>query len=263
VSQASRGAGLKKRYVTTLRGYRVVAVDAFGVRNLTRHDEEFTNFAIHTDFPALIPPGEIWIDARLFEAEGLFCLVEAMVHLKKLEEGLPEDQAYQAGVDAERAVREAIVGVKYRGGRPHRRTPAEVYVNHYTTLPDGRGSIEARLVDGGLVRSLYRTDYVEGGHGYVYPWVPKREIWLEQGVALRELPFVLAHEYTELRLMRDEGLEYDPAHAIAAKVEYALREGEALRDLAAAPGRPFRKSDLPALTTDAFFAAVKRKYRPK
>jgi hypothetical protein len=263
VSKSSRGAGLKKRYVTTLRGYRVVTVDAFGVRNLTRHDEEFTNFAIHTDFPSLIPAGEVWIDARLYEAEGIFCLINAMVHLKKLEEGLPEDQAYKAGVEAERALRETIVGVKYRGGKPHRRTPAEVYIGRYMTLPDPDGPIEARLVDGNLARSLYRTDYVEGGHGYVYPWVPEGEIWLEQGVALRELPFVLAHEYTELRLMRDEGIEYDPAHAIAAKVEFALREGDGLRDLVAVPGRPFRKSDLPALTTDAFFATVKRKYRPK
>ena len=261
MSKAKRGDELHKKYVTTLRGYRVCTVNAFGVRSLTRHDEEFTNFAIHTDFPSLIPPGEIWIDARLFEAEGLFSLVDAMMHLKKLEEGLPEDEAYQAGVKAERLLREGLVGVKYRGGKPHRRTPSKVYLGHYTTLPDGSGPVEARLVDGNLVRSLYRTDYVEGGHGYVYPWVPKGEIWLEQGVALGELPFVLAHEYTELRLMRDEGLTYDPAHAIAAKVEYALREGEALRDLVAPGGRAFTKADMPRLTTDEFFAAVKRRYK--
>ncbi len=261
MSKASRGAGLKKTYVTTLRGYRVVTVDAFDIRSLTRHDEEFTNFAIHSDFPALIPSGEVWIDERLYEAEGIFSLVQAMVHLKKLEEGVPEGEAYHAGVEAERRLREAIVGVKYRGGRPHRRTPSRVYMDHYTSLPDPVAPIAARLVDGNFVRSLYRTDYVEGGHGYVYPWVPKGEIWLEHGVARRELPFVLAHEYTELRLMRDEGLEYDPAHAIAAKVEFALRDGEALRELVAPGGRRFTKNDLDRLTTDAFFQAVKRRYK--
>lgn len=261
MSKAKPGVGLNKRYVTTLRGYRVCTVDAFGIRSLTRHDEEFTNFAIHTDFPTLIPAGEVWVDARLFESEGIFCLADAMVHLKKLEEGLPEDEAYQAGVKAERLLREQLVGVKFRGGKPHRRTPSKVYINHYVTLPDPAGPVEARLVDGNLVRSLYRTDYVEGGHGYVYPWVPKGEIWLEQGVALGELPFVLAHEYTELRLMRDKGLQYDPAHAIAAKVEFALREGDELRDLLAPGGRAFTKADLPRLTTDEFFAAVRRRYR--
>ena len=261
MSKGSRGSGLKKTYVTTLRGYRVCTVDAFGVRSLTRHDEEFTNFAIHTDFPSLIPAGEIWIDERLFEAEGLFCLVDAMVHLKKLEEGVPEDEAYRAGVKAERLLREQVTGVKFRGGKPHKRTPPEVYIGTYATLDDPKGPVEARLVDGNLVRSLYRTDYVEGGHGYVYPWVPKGQIWLEQGVADRELPFVLAHEYTELRLMRDDGLEYDPAHAIAAKVEFALREGDALRDLLAPVGRRFGKADVPRLVSEEFFHAVKRRYK--
>ncbi len=123
-----------------------------------------------------------------------------------------------------------MTGLKYRGGRPHRTTPADVYVGDYLTLPDPTGPIAARLVDGCYVRCVYRTDYVEGGHGHVYPWVPRREIWLEHGVAAGELPFVLAHEYTELRLMRDDGLAYDPAHAIAARVEFALREGDSLRD---------------------------------
>lgn len=262
MSESRRGPGLKKTYVTTLRGYRVVTVDAFAVRSRTRHDEEFTNFAIHTDFPSLIPPGEIWIDARLFEAEGIFCLVDALVHLKKREEGVPEAEAYAAGVEAERLLRERINGVRYRGGRPHRQTPPEVYLNEYTTLPDPSGPVRARLVDGNLVRSLYRTDYVEGGHGFVYPWVPRGEVWLEQGVATRELPFVLAHEYTELRLMRDDGLAYDPAHSIAAKVEFALREGDSLRDLLAPPGRPFTKAQVGRLTSTEFYHAVKRRYRP-
>ncbi len=91
-----------KTPITTLRGYGIFAVDAFEVRSCTRHDEEFTNFAIHSDFPNLIPRGEVWVDSRTFEAEGIFCLVDAMVHLKKLEEGLAEEKAYQAGLDAER-----------------------------------------------------------------------------------------------------------------------------------------------------------------
>ncbi|HEY2154021.1 MAG TPA: hypothetical protein VGH33_00225 [Isosphaeraceae bacterium] len=263
MSKPKRGAIRSRKAITRLRGYRVIGVDAFEVRSCTRHDEEFTNFAIHTDFPNLIPRGEIWVDERTFEAEGLFYLVDAMVHLKKLEEGLPEEKAYTAGVDAERALREAMTGLKYRGGKPHRRTPADVYVGDYLTLPDPAGPIAARLVDGGYVRSVYRTDYVEGGHGYVYPWVPKREIWLEHGVAAKELPFVLAHEYTELRLMRDDGLAYDPAHAIAAKVEFALREGDSLRDLLTTPGRPLTKADLPKLAGEAFHDAVRRCYRPR
>ena len=166
MSKSSRGTGLKKTHVTTLRGHRVMTVDAFGIRTRTRHDEEFTNFAIHSDFPAMIPPGEVWVDERLYEAEGLFSLVNAMVHLKKLEEGEPEDRAYGAGVKAERLIRERLLGIKFRGPKPHKRTPPGVTIGHYETLPDPKGPIEARLIDGNLVRSLYRTDYVEGGHTY-------------------------------------------------------------------------------------------------
>jgi hypothetical protein len=263
VSKPKHGAIRSRKAITKQRGYRVFTVDAFEVRCCTRHDEEFTNFAIHSDFPNLIPRGEIWVDERTFEAEGLFCLVDALVHLKKLEEGLPEEEAYAAGVAAERALREAMTGLKYRGGKPHRRRPADVYVGEYLTLPDPAGPIAARLVDGCLVRCLYRTDYVEGGHGHVYPWVPKREIWLEHGVAAKELPFVLAHEYTELRLMRDDGLEYGPAHAIAAKVEFALREGDSLGGLLTTHGRPLTKADLPKLAGEALYEAVKRCYRPR
>ena len=263
MSEPKRGAIHSRKRIARLQGQRVFTVDAFEVRSCTRHDEEFTNFAIHTDFPNLIPRGEVWVDERTFEAEGIFCLVDAMVHLKKLEEGMSEEKAYAAGVEAERALREAMTGLKYRGGRPHRTTPADVYVGDYLTLPDSAGPIAARLVDGCYVRSVYRTDYVEGGHGYVYPWVPKREIWLEHGVAAKELPFVLAHEYTELRLMRDDGLEYGPAHAIAAKVEFALREGDSLRDLLTAPGRPLKKADLPGLAGEDFSRAVRRRYRPR
>src|SRR5207237_2876279 len=39
--------------------------------------------------------------------------------------------------------------------------------------------------------------------GYVYPWVPRPEIWIEDGVDRREVPFIVCHEYVERRLMRD------------------------------------------------------------
>ena len=44
------------------------------------------------------------------------------------------------------------------------------------------GRYKWRLVDGNVVRCTYKTDYTEGGHGQVYPWVPKREIWVEKAL---------------------------------------------------------------------------------
>jgi hypothetical protein len=170
-------------------------------------------------------------------------------------------RAYEAGVALERDLRSRLLGLRYRAGRPHRRVPSRVYAGRYATLPDPEGPIEVRLVDGMVVRALYKTDYTEGGHGYVYGWVPRREIWVERDIAEAELPFMVAHEYTELRLMRDEGMEYDPAHRIASKVEFALREGDRLRDLVAPAGRTLAKSDLPALASAEFFKVVLGRYK--
>lgn len=261
MSKAPPRPGLRKTFIARQRGYSVCTVDAFGVREFTRHDEEFTNFAIHADFPALVPEREIWIDARLFEAEGLFSLANALTRLAAGAKGMDDGRAYAAGLGAERTLRERLLGVKYRAGRPHRRVPARVYAGRFVTIPDPEAAIEVRLVEGNLVRSLYKTDYAEGGHGYVYRWVPKGEIWVEKDIAVPELPFIVAHEYTELRLMRDRGMEYDPAHRIAAKVEFVLREGGRLRDQVASGRRGFSKSDLSHLATAEFFAAVCRDYR--
>jgi hypothetical protein len=40
----------------------------------------------------------------------------------------------------------------------------------------------------------------------------------------REIPYITAHEYLERRLMRDAGLEYDPAHEVCSAVEFDLRK---------------------------------------
>src|SRR6185369_16608400 len=115
-------------------------------------------------------------------------------------------------------------GVAFHGGKRDTHIPKEIYVERYLVLEDERGPVTVWLIDGCLARSRYKTDYAEGGHGYVYPWVPRDEIWVEHVLARGELPFILVHEYTELRLMRDAKLEYDKAHPISSQVEYQMRE---------------------------------------
>ena len=256
MKKGSPGPKIHKTFVATQRGFRVCTVNAFEVRDLTQGDEEFTYFATHGDFPRLIPEREIWIDERLFEVEGIFYLANALTMLAEMEKGRSADRAEVVGLAAERSLRERLIGVKFRGGRPHRRVPVKVYVRRYLTLPDVKGPVEVRQVDGCLVRSLYKTDYTEGGHGYVYPWVPKGEIWVENDLDPAELPFVVAHEYTELRLMRDEGLGYERAHAISAGVEFQLREGGGALPSLAPKGKKFREGDVPGLTSPAFFEYV-------
>src|SRR4029453_15337671 len=114
-----------------------------------------------------------------------------------------------------------------------KQVPAAIYREPYLALADPQGPVKVWVVDGNLVRSYYKTDYTEGGHGYVYPWVPRPEIWIEDGVDHREIPFIVSHEYLERRLMRDEGIDYDTALDICSRVEFDLRKGKGAMPLLA------------------------------
>src|SRR5262249_49433747 len=92
----------------------------------------------------------------------------------------------------------------------------------------------------------------------VYPWVPEPEIWVEDGVDRRELPYIVSHEYLERRLMRDMGLDYDTSHELCSKVEFDLRKGKGATPLLVTGRRKLRKADLPRLTSQRVFAFVAR-----
>lgn len=260
-SSPKRKQRLNKRFIATYEGYDVYTVNAFTVRNIARPDEEFSNFATCDEFRNLIPPGEIWLSDKNLDDEGLFFIANALTQLRERDRGVPEASAYTAGLNAERRLRARHNAIRYRGGRPHKRVPPRVYVAPYITLPDPKFAVEVWVVDGNQVRSLYKTDYTEGGHGYVYPWVPRHQIWIEKALDRRELPFIVSHEYLELRLMRDKDIDYDTAHGIAARLEFDLRKGRGLQPLLV-PGRRrrLRKKDLTRLVKDDVFQFVLRTY---
>jgi hypothetical protein len=259
MSQNHYAPKLHKRRVHTHEDYTVYSVNGFAVRNAARPDEEFGNFATQDDFPNLIPKGEIWISEKLCAKEGVFFIANALTQLSRQAAGATE-KAYDDGLEVERLLREKLNGVEFRDGKPHKRVPEAIYLEPYITLPDPQGPVEVWLVDGNLVRSYYKTDYTEGGHGYVYPWVPKPEIWVEDGVDHREVPFIVSHEYVERRLMRDEELDYDPAHEICSKFEFQLRKAKGATPLLTGGHRKLTKTDLPRLTSDEVFAYVVRTY---
>jgi hypothetical protein len=115
-------------------------------------------------------------------------------------------------------------------------------------------------VDGNKVRSWYKTDYTEGGHGYVYRWIPKEQIWIEKDLDRWELPYIVSHEYIELRLMRDEGIDYDTAHSICSKFEFNLRKRRGAHPLLGSGRRRLTKRDLPKLTRNEVFEYVVKTY---
>jgi hypothetical protein len=250
---------LNKRRVLTHADYTVYAVNAYAVRDAAQPDEEFGNFATRDEFPDLIPAGEIWISEKLAEKEGVFFIANALTQQARQAAGAT-DRAYDDGLEVERLLREKLNGIEFRDGKPHRHVPPDIYLEPYITLPDPEGEVRVWLVDGNLARSYYKTDYTEGGHGYVYPWVPRPEIWVEDGVDRREVPYIVSHEYLERRLMRDEELDYDTAHEICSKVEFNLRKCKGATPLLVRGRRKLTKTDLPRLTGDDVFEYVKRTY---
>jgi hypothetical protein len=254
---------LNKRFIVTHEGWDVYSVDPSTLRTVAQPDEEFGNFATREEFPNLIPEGEIWIGNRNLDREGVFFIADALLRMKEKANGSPDERAYTASLNLERCLREKLNGLKFGAGRPHKRVPPELYIDDYITLPDQRFPINVWLVDGNIVRSLYKTDYTEGGHGYVYRWVPKQEIWVEKDLDRWELPFIISHEYLELRLMRDKGIDYDTAHEICSKVEFNLRKGRGGNALLVSGHRRLTKRDLPNLTHDDIFQYVCKTYLKK
>ena len=82
------------------------------------------------------------------------------------------------------------------------------------------------VVDGPYVREKYFIDYVEGGHGYVYTFIPKDEIWIERMDNPVDQGMNLLHEVYEMTLMKYVPAKkgYDPAHECAANLESLVRE---------------------------------------
>jgi hypothetical protein len=244
--------------MVSLNSQRVFSVDAYGVRESSPEAEEFTLHGAKPDFPDVVPSGEVWVSRRHFSREGIFLIAHSLAALGARERGLSEDNADAAGLDAERAAREDLTGEEYRDGKPHRRVPDRLYDELYTVIPDPQGPIKVWLVDGMLARCWYKTDYAEGGHFVVYPWIIGREIWLERDADPREQPFICVHEYLELRMMRDGGLKYDDAHPIASKIEFGLRREKS--GLPLTRGRRLHKSDLPRLADADVYEHVERTY---
>jgi hypothetical protein len=251
---------LDKTKIAALDGLTVYAVRALAVRNAAQPDEEFGNFAVRPDFPDLIADREVWVADRLTDREAGFFLANARVQYGELARGRTDEHAYQSGLDAERELRERATGIPFRDGKPHKQVPDETYLRPYTTLPDPKGPVAVWRVDGMRVRCTYKTDSTEGGHGYVYPWVPRPEIWVEEAVEAAEVPYILAHEYTERRLMRDEGMGYDPAHEVAARVEFGLRKAPTRRRFPGFGPEPPTKANLPALTAPEYYEYVLKHY---
>lgn len=203
--------------------YQVYLVDDEKIRNMSPAAEEFAGFATEYDM-SFVPKNQIWIAGNVSDKDKFFYINNALAQLRKRESGSGYSEAYEYALRLERKLREVVDKLEFQPHADGSEVPKDVYKEKYGEMNDGGEMIPVWIIDGEKVRDLYRTDYVEGGHGYVYEWCPKDEIWIEDSLNEHEIPFVLLHEFIERTLMKHQGLKYGPAHSIAAKVEFIYRQ---------------------------------------
>jgi hypothetical protein len=215
----STASEVRKKLLGQWGRYQAFLVDGEAVRHLSPTAQEFGGSAISTHLPGLIPADEIWIEDSTRATERQAMLVASLWELEALRRGLSAEEAYAGAVRKERQHRDSLRLAQRYPQATNSPAPKHIYVAQYGRLPN----ITAWLVRGDRVRNEYRVEWIEGGHGYVYPWIPNNEIWLEFGLHESELPLILLHEYAELALMRRQ-FGYEQAHARANKVEFHYRQ---------------------------------------
>ena len=217
--------------VDELGKLKVWIVDGAYIRG--HMDEEFTNFGQHYRY-RYIPDDEFWIDREAQHDERRFFIDHLLVERRLMEKGVPYDKALEAGDLEERKERRRAGDVEKltHGGK---RLPEgeQVHERLWKKLESG---VSVWVVNGRLVRSVFDIDYTEGGHDYVYEFVPQNEVWIDDAIEEAERPFVLLHELHERNRMAS-GWPYSKAHAESSRIEYRCRHHpDELHDALAAEG---------------------------
>jgi len=193
--------------------------------NLIRQElnEEFTNFGQHYKFNS-IPKYEFWLDKEAVPNEKRFFIDHLLIEWQLMKKGLGYKRAYRAAAQKEKKERIKagdLAKVNNRQGVPDKN---KIYCRRLGKTAD---KISVWLVYGRLVRSAFDVNFTEGGHGLVYKYIPKNEVWLDNDITGKERPYILLHELYERSLM-DKGTSYLKAHPPASRLEWRVRHNRAL-----------------------------------
>jgi hypothetical protein len=227
---------MKKPYIkkySEISGFKVFIVDGEYIRD--KLDEEFTNFGQHYQFD-FIPKNEFWIDKERVGWEYKYYINSMLTINRLLKKGVNYRKAIKIADKEERSER-AKSGLMKRRIKLKKYPEKLIQSVHKNLLQKySTKKIKVWIVSGELVRDLFFIDFTEGGHGYVYSFIPKDEIWLDDDLEPDEIKFVLLHELHERNLMA-KGWCYDtdtranlktgkikkPAHPDSSRIEYACR----------------------------------------
>jgi len=191
-------------------------VDGTYVR--THIDEEFTNYGQHYNFK-YIPKEEFWLDHEGKPDEQRFFIDHLLVEHRLMGKGVPYDDALEQADKIELSERKKSGDVRKLTKGKNLPDAEKVHVRLWKKLET---PVSVWIIDGRLVRSVFDVDFTEGGHDYVYEFVPQNEVWIDNDLEEVERPYVLLHELHERNLMA-KGWDYDRAHEDSSKIEYHCR----------------------------------------
>ena len=197
-----------KRY-GTLDGYSIFLVDGPWIR--ANKDIEFTNADQHFH-KKYIPKKEVWIDSASDKPEIDFWAKSSVREAKMMAKGASWSKAETVADSEEKKAR---------------KTDPEKDKKFKEKSLGKIGKLEVFLVDGRAVRDGPDIDFTEGGHNRGYKWIKGNEIWLDDEVKKKELPFIFLHELFEWNKM-GTGMKYENAHHLASAIELKARKKPSL-----------------------------------
>lgn len=173
-------------------------VDGFKIRNTI--EIEFSMIGDHDSTP-FIPKGQIWLE-QYYKAER-DSIVQYFLKRKTLSKKIGYEKA-KAKL------------------RPSKISNLE---ENCKQLIIKEGTLKIFLVDGSFIRQQIDPSFCFGGHYQVYKYIPKNELWLDDCVDIKEIPYILVHELKELDLMKF-GMSYCNAHDYANAAEKEARRND-------------------------------------
>lgn len=223
-----------KKLRETIGNLKIYEVDEFEIRNQSRAHQEFSNYGTNDLFPDMIPKNEVWVSKYVKPEEYPYLKEEFLNYMKFVKQGMNPYRAYEEALARERDLRRSAEEVKKHPEHYDEKAFRKVYKEKLNVKSPMLNKLiencKVYLVDGVYVRNHYKTDFVDGGHGYVYDFVPKEEIWVEEEVPTKERILVLLHEAIERYLMKYKGFGYLKAHNAATKLEWGIRSSKEFKE---------------------------------
>ena len=156
--------------IGSFSGYNVYYVSGYVIRR--EIDKTFPNYGSHRSFK-FIPKNEFWIDyENRNKREAKYIIINFLAFEKEIEKGKNVDDAIKIANMIEKRERHKSKWIKkLRKIKIKEKLLKKIHEKRlFGKITD---KLKIWLIDGDIVRSLFDVDFNQGGHGYVYPFIPK------------------------------------------------------------------------------------------